>query len=84
MYSQGWQENPITTSVVQIPIEHIVFPPVTLCPIGPAPGEDDDEYETIAEDVDVQYDSLKSAVIDCSFNKNNVDTGTVCNRIQVQ
>ena len=61
-----------------------MFPPVTLCPIGSAPGEEDDEYdETIAEHVDVQYESLKSAVIDCSFNKNNVDTGTVCNRIQV-
>ena len=31
---QDWTEEPISTSVVQIPIEHIIFPAVTICPLG--------------------------------------------------
>ena len=72
--------------MVQIPIEHIGFPPVTLCPIGKTNGDnedDDDDDEKDVENTDIPYDSLKSAVIACSFTKNNVDTGKVCDRIQV-
>jgi hypothetical protein len=69
--------------VVQIPIEHIVFPPVTLCPIGKSQGDQDDEMDDMAENTDIPYDTLKSSVIQCSFTKNNLDTGKVCDRIQV-
>ena len=34
MCCQDWTEEPISTSVVQIPIEHIIFPAVTICPLG--------------------------------------------------
>ena len=70
--------------MVQIPIEHIVFPPVTLCPIGKSQGDEDDNTDDdILEKTEIPYDTLKSSVIQCSFTKNNVDTGKVCDRIQV-
>ena len=71
--------------MVQIPIEDIVFPPVTLCPIGKSQGDQDDNTDDgMTENTDIPYDSLKSLVIQCSYTKNNVDTGKVCDRIQVK
>ena len=29
-----WLDTPTSTSVLQIPIEQIVFPAVTICPLG--------------------------------------------------
>ena len=66
MSSQDWHENPTSTSVAQIPIEAIVFPPVTICPLIEGALEDD----------------LGGLITNCSFTKNNLDTGNVCNRIQ--
>ena len=34
MVWKDWHQNPVSTSVVQIPIENILFPSVTLCPRG--------------------------------------------------
>ena len=75
--------------MVQIPIENILFPSVTLCPrsrIIKTPGLDDisnsleggSGFEKIPN-----KESLLSAVLDCSFTKNNRETGEVCDRIQV-
>ena len=30
---QSWAENPVVTSVLQIPIEKIAFPAITICPV---------------------------------------------------
>ena len=75
-FFQTWQENPVTTSVAQIPIESIVFPPVTLCPLfsnKTKRGEEDELPEWDVEDL----------VSECNFTKNSLDTGEVCDRIQV-
>ena len=31
---KGWEQNPVVTSVWQVPIESIPFPSITICPIG--------------------------------------------------
>ena len=33
-------DEPTSTSVLQIPIEHIIFPAVTICPLGESVVED--------------------------------------------
>jgi len=72
MCCQDWTEEPISTSVVQIPIEHIIFPAVTICPLGVA-----------AIDTNVDNDiSVLSLLQSCRFNKNGQDMSGVCNRIQ--
>jgi hypothetical protein len=76
VYFQTWQENPVITSVAQIPIESIVFPPVTLCPLYShmMKSEENNEEE--------EWD-IKDLILNCSFTKNSLDTGQVCDRIQV-
>ena len=68
MSSQDWHENPTSTSVAQIPIEAIVFPPVTICPLIEGSSEDEND--------------LTSLITNCSFTKNNQEIGNVCGRIQ--
>ena len=65
-----WAEEPLSTSVAQLPIESMVFPAVTICPIklGVKPF-----------DVDV---NLTTLVESCSYNKNNEPVGNMCHRIQ--
>ena len=65
--SKDWADTPTSTSVAQIPIESVVFPAVTLCAITDT-----------AEDL-----SLQHVLGECSFTKNNQDTGDVCERVQV-
>ena len=65
------------TSIAQIPIESIVFPPVTVCPIGTL-EENRGETEEASEEWEV--DDL---VLNCSFTKNGWNNGEVCDRIQV-
>ena len=60
------------TSVAQIPIESIVFPPVTLCPKVAA-----QEGQIVANW------SIEEIVQSCSFTQNSQDTGQVCDRVQV-
>ena len=31
---KGWEQNPVVTAVWQVPIESILFPSITICPIG--------------------------------------------------
>ena len=31
---EDWGDTPTSTSVLQIPIEEIIFPAVTICPLG--------------------------------------------------
>ena len=71
---QTWQENPVITSVAQIPIESIVFPPVTICPLFTL--EENNEEPSAAWDAE-------DLVLSCNFTKNNWNTGDVCDRIQV-
>ena len=82
----------MSTSVVQIPIENILFPSVTLCPRArgrtneiiqqqdaiPYSLEGERGFEKISNE-----DTLLAALLDCSFTKNNRETGEVCDRIQV-
>ena len=65
-----WAEEPLSTSVAQIPIEEMVFPAVTVCPIKV--GEEQ-------FDIDIELESL---VQNCSYNKNNEGVGNVCQRVQ--
>ncbi|XP_023326126.1 acid-sensing ion channel 4-like [Eurytemora carolleeae] len=72
---QAWQDNPILTSVAQIPIESIVFPPVTICPLY---NENVDEASRLSE-----QSNISDFVSFCSFRRNGLDQKTVCNRIQL-
>ena len=65
------------TSVAQIPIESIVFPPVTVCPIMTL-----EENQDETEDESVNW-TVQDLVQNCSFTKDSLDTGEVCDRIQV-
>ena len=75
MCSQDWTDEPTSSSVKQIPIEHIIFPAVTICPLIKVETEDKDD------DDDDSF-KVRSLVQNCSFNKNNEDTGNVCDTIQ--
>ena len=66
-FFKDWADTPTSTSVAQIPIESVVFPAVTLCAITDT-----------AEELSVQH-----VLGECSFTKNNQDTGYVCERVQV-
>ena len=72
---QSWKENPVITSVAQIPIESIFFQPVTICPIEETKDEAAEELADWA---------IEDLVKICNFTKNTFDTGLVCNTIQVR
>ena len=86
---QDWHQTPVSTSVVQIPIENILFPSVTLCPRGRTVVTPD--LDAISNSLEggrgfekiPKKETLLAAVLDCSFTKNNRETGEVCHRIQV-
>ena len=66
-FSKDWADTPISTSVAQIPIESVVYPAVTLCAMTSTAEEP----------------SLENVLSQCSFTRNNRDTGEVCSRAQV-
>jgi len=73
--NRGWEENPIITSVAQIPIESITFPPVTVCPLY---SNDVPEASRLSE-----ISNITDFITKCSFRRNGFDEGKVCNRIQL-
>ena len=70
-----WGTNPTSTSVAQIPIESIIFPAITVCPLlGP-------EFRT--RNFSISDFRVENAFKNCSFTKDNKDTGKVCDGTQV-
>ena len=74
---QKWKENPVITSVAQIPIESIIFPPVTVCPIHKFEKDQEEDEEAFS------IWSVEDVVQQCRYTKNSLDTGYVCDSIQV-
>ena len=64
--------------MAQIPIESIVFPPVTLCPLYSHEMKSEEEAEEASPEWDIE-----DLILNCTFTKNSLDTGEVCDRIQV-
>ena len=44
-----WGTNPTSTSVAQIPIESIIFPAITVCPLLVSKGKKSQHYFNIAK-----------------------------------
>ena len=80
-----WGTNPTSTSVAQIPIESIIFPAITVCPLL---GPEFRDNSNITDDTQTRKLSIsdfhvENAFKNCSFTKDNKDTGKVCDGTQV-
>ena len=65
------------TSVAQIPIESIIFPPVTICPLKT--GDSSEETHDKTQGNWTVDDLVKS----CNYTKDEKHTKGICDRIQV-
>ena len=61
------------TSVAQIPIESIIFPPVTICPLKTGDSLEETQGNWTVNDL------VKS----CNYTKDDKHTKGICDRIQV-